>query len=178
MYWKKNQVFFKLLFRIVMHNKRLWFYLRQTMIGSTYACRIINLLEIIIMLFIRFVLNYSFVRKNLLMKIRLRKLSQLCFHQIGSWCINTVLGITNITQNSYMTSFRQRSIMNSLWEIITNILLVRLHCMRSTIVHRVKKRRMMLNHLRKEKQAQKKQIQRPKFRERKEIIQVPPLWWC
>jgi hypothetical protein len=54
------------------------------MIGFTYACKIINPLEIIIILFIRFVLNYSFVRKNLLMKIRLRKLSLLCFHQIGS----------------------------------------------------------------------------------------------
>jgi hypothetical protein len=52
------------------------------MIGFTCACRIINLLEIIIMLFIRFVLNYSFVRKNLLMKIRLRKLSLPCFRQI------------------------------------------------------------------------------------------------
>jgi hypothetical protein len=54
------------------------------MIRFTYAYKIINLLDIIIMIFIRFVLNYSFVRKNLLMKIRLRKLSLLCFHQIGS----------------------------------------------------------------------------------------------
>jgi hypothetical protein len=54
------------------------------MIGFTYACKIINLLEIIIMLFIKFVLNYDFVRKNILMRIRLRKLSLLCFHQIGS----------------------------------------------------------------------------------------------
>ena len=45
-----------------------------------------------------------------------------------------------------MTFFRQRSMMNSLWEIITNVLLVQLHCLRSTIVHRVKKRWMMLNH--------------------------------
>jgi hypothetical protein len=45
------------------------------MIGFTYTYRIINLLEIIIMLFIRFVVNYDFVRKNLLMKIKLRKLS-------------------------------------------------------------------------------------------------------
>jgi hypothetical protein len=57
----------------------------------------INPLEIIILLFIRFVLNYSFVRKNLLMKIRLRKLSPLCFHQIGSTSISTVLKITNVT---------------------------------------------------------------------------------
>jgi hypothetical protein len=54
------------------------------MIGFTCVCRTINLLEIIIMLFIKFMLNYGFMRKNLLMKIRLRKLSQLCFHQIGS----------------------------------------------------------------------------------------------
>jgi hypothetical protein len=53
------------------------------MIEFTYAYMIINSLEIIIMLFIRFVLNYYFVRKNLLMKIKLRKLSLLCFHQIG-----------------------------------------------------------------------------------------------
>jgi hypothetical protein len=84
------------------------------MIGFTYAYRIINPLEIIIMLFIRFVLNYDFVRKNLLMKIRLRKISLLCFHQIGSCDINKVLEITNITQNSYGTSSRQRSMMNSL----------------------------------------------------------------
>jgi hypothetical protein len=75
MYWKKNQVFFGLLFRIVMNNKRLGSCLRQITIGFTYACRIINPLEIIIMLFIRFVLNYGFVRKNVVMKIRLRKLS-------------------------------------------------------------------------------------------------------
>jgi hypothetical protein len=54
------------------------------MIGSTYDFRIINPLEIIIMLFIRFVLNYGFVKKNLLMKKRLRKLSLLCFHEIES----------------------------------------------------------------------------------------------
>jgi hypothetical protein len=53
------------------------------MIGFTYAFRIINPLEIIIMMFIRFVLNYGFVKKNLLMKKRLTKLSRLCFHQIG-----------------------------------------------------------------------------------------------
>jgi hypothetical protein len=28
------------------------------------------------------------------------------------------------------------------------------------------------------KKAQEEQIQRPKFGERKEILQVPPLWWC
>jgi hypothetical protein len=54
------------------------------MIGFSYACKITNLLEIIIMLFIKFMLNYDFMRKNLLMKIRLRKLSRLCFHQIRS----------------------------------------------------------------------------------------------
>jgi hypothetical protein len=53
------------------------------MIEFTYACKIINPLEIIIMLFIRFMLNYGFAKRNLLMKIRLIKLSQLCFHQIG-----------------------------------------------------------------------------------------------
>jgi hypothetical protein len=34
------------------------------MIGFTYTCKIINLLEIIIMLFIKFVLNFDFVRKK------------------------------------------------------------------------------------------------------------------
>jgi hypothetical protein len=57
-----------------------------------------------------------------------------------------MLEITNATQNSYKTFFRQRSMMNSLREIIINIPLVRLHCLRSTIVHRIKKRRMVLNH--------------------------------
>jgi hypothetical protein len=84
------------------------------MIEFTYACKIINLLEIIIMLFIRFVLNYGFARKNLMMRIRLRKLSLLCSHQIGSRSINTLLGITNVALNSYKTFFRQRSMMNSL----------------------------------------------------------------
>jgi hypothetical protein len=54
------------------------------MIVFTYACKIMNLLKIIIMSFIRFVLNYGFVRKNLLIRIRLIKLSLLCSHQIGS----------------------------------------------------------------------------------------------
>jgi hypothetical protein len=58
--------------------------LRQIMIVFTYACKIMNLLKIIIMSFIRFVLNYGFVRKNLLIRIRLIKLSLLCSHQIGS----------------------------------------------------------------------------------------------
>jgi hypothetical protein len=84
----------------------------------------------------------------LLMKKRLRKLSLLYFYQIGSWSINTVLGITNITRNLCKTSFRQRSMMNSLWEIITNVLLVRLHCTRSIIVQRVKKKWMKSNHQR------------------------------
>jgi hypothetical protein len=52
------------------------------MSGFTYAFKIINLLEIIIMLFISYVLNYDFMKKNLLTKIRLRRLSLLCFHQI------------------------------------------------------------------------------------------------
>jgi hypothetical protein len=47
------------------------------MIGFTFACKIINPLEIIIMMFIRFVLNYGFVRKKLLMKIRLRTLTTM-----------------------------------------------------------------------------------------------------
>jgi hypothetical protein len=54
------------------------------MIGFTYAYNIINQLETTIMMFIRFMLNYGFVRKNLLIKIRMRKLSPLCFRQIGS----------------------------------------------------------------------------------------------
>jgi hypothetical protein len=148
MYWKKNQVFFGLLFKIIMNNKRLWSYLRQITIGFTYTYRIINPLDIIIMVFIRFVLNYGFAKMNLMMKKRLRKFSLLCFHQIGSWSINIVLEISNVTQNLYKTSFRHRSMMNSLWEIITNVLLVRLHCPRSIIVQRVKKRCMKINHQR------------------------------
>jgi hypothetical protein len=42
------------------------------MSGFNYTFRIINSLEIIIMLFIRYVLNYDFMKRNLLMKIRLR----------------------------------------------------------------------------------------------------------
>jgi hypothetical protein len=54
------------------------------MSGHTYAFRIINPLGIMIMLFIRYVLTYGFVKKSLPMKIRLRILSLLCFHRIGS----------------------------------------------------------------------------------------------
>jgi hypothetical protein len=140
MYSKKNQVLFGPLFRIIVNNKRLSSCPRQITIGFTYTFRIINPLEIIIMMFIRFVLNIGFVKKNLLNQKILRKLSLLCFHQTGYWSINVVLGITNITQNLCNTSFRLRSMMNSLWEIITNILLVQLHCQRPIIVQRVKKR--------------------------------------
>jgi hypothetical protein len=54
MYYKKNQVFFGLLFRIVVNNKKLWSCQGQIMIGFTYTFKIINPLKIIIMLFIRF----------------------------------------------------------------------------------------------------------------------------
>jgi hypothetical protein len=47
------------------------------MSGHTYAFRIINPLEIIILLFIRYVLNYNFVKKCLLMKVRLRRLMNM-----------------------------------------------------------------------------------------------------
>jgi hypothetical protein len=128
MCWKKNQVLFVLLLRIIINNKSLWFCQRQIMSGFTFAFKNVNLLEIIIILFIRYVLNYGFVKKNRLMKIRLRRLSLLCFYQIESWSINTVLGITNTTQNLCTISFRQKSIMNSPWEIITNVMLVRSFC--------------------------------------------------
>jgi hypothetical protein len=59
-----------------------------------------------------------------------------------------VLEITNVTQNLCKTSFRPRSMMNSLREIIANVLLVRLHCSRSIIVQRVKKRCIKINHQR------------------------------
>jgi hypothetical protein len=83
MYSKKNQVLFGPLFRIIVNNKRLSSCPRQITIGFTYTFRIINPLEIIIMMFIRFVLNIGFVKKNLLNQKILRKLSLLCFHQTG-----------------------------------------------------------------------------------------------
>ncbi len=106
---------------------QLWSCQKQIMSEITYAVMIINLLYIIIMLFIRFVLNYGFVKKNLPIKKRLRKLLLLCFYQTWSWSINIVLVITSITQNLYKTSFRQKNMMTSPWEIITNALLVRPH---------------------------------------------------
>jgi hypothetical protein len=45
------------------------------MSGFTYTLMIINPMEIIITLFIRYVLNYGFVKKNLLMRIRLGRLT-------------------------------------------------------------------------------------------------------
>jgi hypothetical protein len=38
--------------------------------------------------------------------------------------------------------------------------------------------RMLVNSRKERKKAQEGHIQRPKFGERKEILQVPPLWWC
>jgi hypothetical protein len=61
---EKNQVRFGLLFRIVMNNKMMWFCQRQIISGYTYTFMIINPLKIIIMLFIRYVLNYDCMKKE------------------------------------------------------------------------------------------------------------------
>jgi hypothetical protein len=72
------------------------------------------------MLFIKYVLNYDFRKRTFCRSI------------------NIVPGITNTTQNLCKISFMQKSMMNSLCEIITNVLLVRPLYWRSIIVQRVK----------------------------------------
>jgi hypothetical protein len=138
-----HQVHFVLLFRLVMNSKMLWLCQKQIMGGHNYVFRIINPLKIIIMMFIRYVLNYGFAKKSLPIKIRLRRLSLLCFNQIWSWNTNIVPGITHTTHNLSIISFRKKSIMISLWEIITNVLLVRPLRRRSITVQRVTKRWMV-----------------------------------
>jgi hypothetical protein len=155
------------------------------MSGFNYTFRIINSLEIIIMLFIRYVLNYDFMKRNLLMKIRLRWLSLLCFHRIGSWSINTVSRITNTTHNLCKISIWKKSMMNSLWEINHQ------HLIGTTPLSEVnysskfnEKVDGQNNHQKnfgKSKKGKrnkyKEQIQRPKFGERQETFQVSSLWW-
>jgi hypothetical protein len=70
----------------------------KMMTGHTWDSRIINLLlKIIIMSFIKYVLCYIFVRKNLPKWIRLKRHFKLCSIQIESYNINTMLGIIKIT---------------------------------------------------------------------------------
>jgi hypothetical protein len=100
---------------------------------------ILNLLENITMLFRKYVQGCIFVRTNLPKRIRLRRHFKLYFLQMGSYNINTVSRITKISQILFMISSKQKSMMNLLWEIITNVLLFLVPCQRLTIMWRVMK---------------------------------------
>jgi hypothetical protein len=84
---------------------------------------ILSILRTIVMLFIRFALNCSFLRRNHQRRTRLKRLFKLCSLLIGSYNINTRPGTTNTMLISYVTYSRLRSMMNLLLRIITNVVL-------------------------------------------------------
>lgn len=111
-----------------MSSKRQSFCLRPIMNRLTFISRILNSLETITMLFTKSVPSYIFVRKSHRRLTRYRKLSKQCFLSIGSYNTNTALGITKTILTSYMIYFKRKSMMNSLWRIIANVLLDLLLC--------------------------------------------------
>jgi hypothetical protein len=96
---------------------------RPTMSGLRFIFKTLSLLRIIIMLFIRYAPNCSFVRRNHQRRTRLKRLFKLCSLLIGSYNINTGPRTTNTMLTSYMTYSRLRSMMNLLLIIITNVVL-------------------------------------------------------
>jgi hypothetical protein len=88
------------------------------------------------MLFIRFIPNCSFVRKNHQRRTRLRRLFKLCSPLIGSYNTNTGLENTNTMLTSFVIYSRLRSMMNLLFRIITNVVLELLLSLRFTIMRR------------------------------------------
>jgi hypothetical protein len=106
------------------------------MSGLRFIFRILSLLRTIIMLFIRFMPNCSFVRKNHQRRTRLRRLFKLCSPLIGSYNTNTGLENTNTMLTSFVIYSRLRSMMNLLLRIITNVVLELLLSLRFTIMRR------------------------------------------
>jgi hypothetical protein len=90
----------------------------------------------IIILFIRYVPNCGFVRKNHQRRTRLRRLFKLCSPLIESYNINTVPENTNTMLTSFVTYSRLRSMMNLLLRIITSIVLGLLLSLRFTTMRR------------------------------------------
>jgi hypothetical protein len=106
-----------------MNSKRQYCCQRPTMSGLRFIFKTLSLLRSIIMLFIRFVPNYDFVRRNHQRRTRLKRLFKLCSPLIGSYNTNTGPGTTNTMLSSFVTYSRPRSMMNLLLRIITNIIL-------------------------------------------------------
>jgi hypothetical protein len=88
-----------------------------------FIFRTLSLLRTTIMLFIRYVPNCDFVRKNHHRRTRLKRLFKLCSLLIGSYNINIEPGTTNIMMTSFVTYSRLRSMMNLQLRIITNVVL-------------------------------------------------------
>jgi hypothetical protein len=93
------------------------------MSGLRFIFRTLSLLRTTIILFIRSVPNYDFMRKNHQKMTRLKRLFKLCSLLIGSYNINIRSGTTNIMLTSFVTYSRLRSMMNLLLRIITNVIL-------------------------------------------------------
>jgi hypothetical protein len=93
------------------------------MSGLRFIFRTLSLLRTTIILFIRSVPNYDFMRKNHQKMTRLKRLFKLCSLLIGSYNINIRSGTTNIMLTSFVTYSRLRSMMNLLLRIITTVIL-------------------------------------------------------
>jgi hypothetical protein len=106
------------------------------MSGLRFVFRTLSLLRTTITLFIRFVPNCTFVRKNHQKRTRLKILFKLCSLLIGSYNINIGSGTINAMLTSFVTYSRLRSMMNLLLRIITNVVLELLLFLRSITMRR------------------------------------------
>jgi hypothetical protein len=93
------------------------------MSGLRFIFRTLSILRTIIMLFIRSVPNYGFVRRNHQRRTRLKRHFKLCSLLIESYNINTRSGTINTMLTSFVTYYSLRSMMNLLLRIITNVVL-------------------------------------------------------
>jgi hypothetical protein len=119
-----------------MNNRRQSCCQRPTISGLKFVFRTLSLLRTTIMLFIKSVPNYDFVRNNHQRRTRLKRLFKLCSLLIGSYNINIRSETTNAMLTSFVTYFRLRSMMNLLLRIITNIILGMLLSLRSITMRR------------------------------------------
>jgi hypothetical protein len=93
------------------------------MSGLRFVFRTLIVLRTIIMLFIRSVPNYDFVRRNHQRRTRLKMLFKLCSLLIRFYNTNIRPVTTNTILVSFVTYSRLRSMMNLLLRIITNVVL-------------------------------------------------------
>jgi hypothetical protein len=120
-----------------MNSRRQYNCLRPIMNELRFDFRTLSLLKIIIMLFIRSMLNCNFVRKNHKNRIRLKRLFKPCFLLIGSYNINIGLETTNTMLTSFVIYSRLRNMMSLILRIITNIMLGPLLFLRSITMRRI-----------------------------------------